>query len=145
MLLELGPVEADDVQCWTRFARRMITELRTDPDDLAGIATDDLLSQWATLIDEWALVGAKQLQFRWSQRIEPERAEFLIHGLDRCLHSTGLQTRVTSAEAATHLPFTMHIVRAFVDGLSADGEAHEQYGDQLLASVGDLGHLDALG
>jgi hypothetical protein len=142
MQVELGPVAITDMQAWLRFARRLITELRTDPDELAGIATDDFLSQWSTLIEEWDAAsrnGGAALadgSFRWSQRLGGEEAEFLLHGLERCLHSATIRSKITSDEAATHRAMTMHLVQAFVDGLSAEGQAHQHYADQVKALFG---------
>jgi len=119
----------------------MICELRVDPADLDGVATTDFLDACTTLIDSWdrdaALTGP---EFRWSQTIESEEAEYLLHGLDRCLHSAGLAGRATPEELATHHPFMMHVVQALVDGLTAEGSGHEQLCDQVRVSLG--GSLD---
>lgn len=136
MLVELGPVAATDVQSWTRFARRVITELRVDPGDLEGLATEDLLGHWARLIDHWAAISSGPEVFRWSEDLDGEVAEFLLHGLERCFHSPGVQNRITDDEAGVHKPFTVHVIHAFVDALVAEGVAHEQYADQIRASLG---------
>ena len=136
MLVELGPVAATDVESWTRFARRVITELRVDPGDLEGVATEDLLRQWARLIDQWALECSGPEVFRWSENIDCEMAEFLLHGLERCFHSAVVQNRITGDEVESHKPFTVHVIHAFVDALVAEGVGHEQYADQVRASLG---------
>lgn len=137
MLLELGPVAAADVQQWARFVRRMICELRVDPADLDGVATSDFLDQCTKMIDVWerdAALGSGE--FRWSAAIESETAEYLLHGLDRCLQSPGLSGRATAEELTTHHPFMMHVVQSLVDGLTAEGACHEQLCDQVRASLG---------
>lgn len=137
MLLELGPVGAGDVQQWARFVRRMICELRVDPADLDGVATPDFLDQCTKMIDVWerdAALGGPE--FRWSDTIECETAEYLLHGLDRCLRSTGLAERATQTELTTHHPFMMHVVQSLVDGLTAEGSCHEQLCDQVRISLG---------
>jgi hypothetical protein len=137
MLLELGPVPSDDVQQWARFVRRMICELRVDPADLDGVATTDFLDACTRLIDDWALDAVLgEPEFRWSQNIESEKAEYLLHGLDRCLHSAGLAERATPDELSAHHPFMMHVVQALVDGLTAEGSCHEQLCDQVRVSLG---------
>lgn len=137
MLLELGPVPAEDVQKWARFVRRMICELRVDPADLDGVATPDFLDACTKMIDAWdhdAAFGASD--FRWSQPIESETAEYFLHGLDRCLHSAALTGRATQDELTAHRPFIMHVVQSLVDGLTAEGACHEQLCDQVRASLG---------
>jgi len=137
MLLELGPVPAGDVQQWSRFVRRMICELRVDPADLDGVATSDFLDACTQMIDVWARDAALgDAEFRWSQDIESEAAEYLLHGLDRCLHSTRLAERATHEELTAHHPFMMHVVQSLVDGLTAEGSCHEQLCDQVRASLG---------
>jgi hypothetical protein len=136
MLVELGPVAATEVKGWAKFARRLIVELRVDPGDLDGIATDDLLGQWSGLIEEWAASATGVDTFRWSRTLDPELGEFLLHGLDRCFHSPDVQARVTSEESIAHRSFTVHVFQAFVDGLDSEGVAHEHYADQIRASLG---------
>ncbi len=137
MLVELGPVAAADVQSWTRFARRVITELRVDPGDLEGVATEDVLGQWSRLIDQWSTLStAGPEMFRWSENLDCEVAEFLLHGLERCFHSPCVQNRITDTEADVHKPFTVHVIHAFVDALVSEGVGHEQYADQIRASLG---------
>ena len=139
MLVELGPLPATGVHQWTRFARRVIVELRANPHDLQGIATEDMLKQWSNLIEQWAAAsvdGSDEASFRWSKEIDSELAEFLLHGLERILHSTEAQARITTEESIMHRPFTMHVVQAFVDGLSAEGQTHIHYVDQIRALFG---------
>lgn len=140
MLVELGPLAAADVCGWIRFARRVIVELRVDPHDLEGVATDDLLRQWSGLIDEWAQVAqtaeAASTQFRWSTEIDSEVAEFLLHGFERVMRSPGVQAKITEEEAETRRPFSLHVVGAFVDGLEGEGTTHGLYADQIRASLG---------
>lgn len=137
MLLELGPVPAEDVQQWARFVRRMIVELRVDPADLDGVATSDFLDACTQMIDGWANdAAAGGAEFRWSETIECDKAEYVLHGLDRCLHSVGLAERATTEELTAHHPFMMHIVQSLVDGLTAEGSCHEQLCDQVRASLG---------
>ncbi len=140
MLVELGPLAATDVCGWTRFARRVIVELRVDPNDLEGVATDDLLKQWSALIDEWAQVAdaaeAASAQFRWSKEIDSEVAEFLLHGFERVMRSPSVQARITEEETETRRPFSLHVIGAFVGGLEVEGTTHGLYADQIRASLG---------
>lgn len=137
MHLELGPVAAGDVQQWARFARRIVCEMRVDPDDLEGVATTDFLDQCTQLIDVWerdAALGSAD--FRWSAPIECENAEYLLHGIDRCLRSNRLVSLATVDELGSHEPFMMHIVQSLVDALSAEGRCSEHLCDQVRASLG---------
>lgn len=137
MLLELGPVEAGSVQQWARFVRRVLCELRVDPADLSGVATPDFLDVCSTWVDRWehdAALGAEE--FRWSHSVEPEFAEYLLHGVHRFLQSPVLETLVTDDERRQYEPFTLHIVQSLVDGLSAEGRCSEHLCDQVRASLG---------
>lgn len=140
MVVELGPVPAIDVMRWTRFARRVIVELRVAPADLEGVANEDLLVRWSDLIDQWAAVASSDQSpdgtFRWSVEVEVEVGEYLLHGLDRCFHSPAVQARITEAEAETQRPFTTHVIEAFVDALDGEGVGHEQYAEVVRASLG---------
>jgi hypothetical protein len=135
MLLELGPVAATDVRSWTRFARRVLVELRVEPD-LASADVDDLLSQWSQLIDDWAATSASGDTFRWSRSLDAEMAEFLLHGLERAFTSRRLQARITAEESQAQRSFTLHVIQAFVDGLATDDVTHQHYADQIRASFG---------
>lgn len=135
MLLELGPVPTDVVHQWSKFARRVIVELRLSTDDLNGLVSDDQISGWAELIDRWDghAVAAGATDFRWSETLDTEMAEYLLHGLDQLLHSDQLKTRFTNDEVGTHWEFTRAILQAFVDGLSVEGRCQEHYVDQVRA------------
>lgn len=142
MLLELGPVDSGNVRQWTRFVRRVLCDLRVDPAGLGGVATPDFLDRCSQSLDRWeheaALAGT---EFRWSQDIEPELAEYMLHGIERCMNSPQVTGRVTDAERQIHRPFTLHVVQALVDGLSAEGRCSEHLCDQVRASLGaELDH-----
>ena len=144
MLLELGPVSADDLQRWSRFARRVVVELRTRPDVLPDMG-DDLLDHWGRLADEWctaasAASAAGGRDIRWSAPMDDEQAEYLLHGLERCFYSAGVTAMMAPDEVRTQRRFTLRIIQAFVDGLMAEGKDHEHYVEQLRASF--AGHLD---
>ena len=143
-MVELGPVPAVEVEGWTRFARRMIVELRVAPGDLEGVASEDLLVRWSDLIDQWATVASEGRSpnetCRWSVEVEVEVGEYLLHGLERCFHSPVVQARITETEAQTQRPFTMHLIEAFIDALTAEGVGHEEYAEVIRASLG--GSLD---
>lgn len=133
MLLELGPVDAAEALSWTRFARRLITEMRIDPCDLEGVIGEDLLGQWSALLDLWAaaVVTEGQSTFRYSQTLEDEQAEFLLYGLTRCMTSPALRARVTAEERHDHDRFTGHVAKAFIAGLSIEGRPCDCYEEDL--------------
>jgi hypothetical protein len=117
----------------------MIIELRAIPE-ADNLVSPDLVDLWYTYINRWsdtaARAGAEGQPFRWSEPMEAEVGEFLLHGLDRCMHSSLLRQAATQAETEAHKNFTMTVVRAFVDGLSAEGQSCSQYVDQILTSFG---------
>lgn len=133
MLLELGPVPIDDVHQWSKFARRVIVELRLSATQFDGSPSDDQISGWAELVDRWDnhAVSIDTDDFRWSETLDTEMSEYLLHGLDQLLHSDHLKTRFTAEEFAMHWGFTLCVLQAFVDGLSAEGQCHEHYVDQV--------------
>jgi hypothetical protein len=121
VLLELGPVPSATVVAWTRFARRMLCELRVEPSELADLAVPDLVGPWAQLIDAWAAEAGDRASFRWSGELDEDLAEYLLHGYQRFLRSTVLARRATRAELGDHRAFSLHVAQAFVDGLAAEG------------------------
>jgi hypothetical protein len=48
-----------------------------------------------------------------------------------------VQARISAEESVACRPFTMHVVQAFIDGLSAEGGPCAHYVDQIRASLGD--------
>ncbi len=160
MQLELGPIAVEDVISWTRFARRLICEMKVDPADLAGVASPDLLSAWADMIDNLEHHATSQVSqaaqlaildaptppdtaptpdmFRWTGSIDVELAEYLLHGLHRCVHSESLLSRITPQERTKQAPFTLHLVQSFIDGLTAEGLCHLQLVDQVRTTLGQL-------
>ncbi len=143
MLLQVGPIPTDDINQWTRIARRILCELKVHPGDLDGVITDDLLDGWSDLIDTWSTAAAECApdQFCWFNDIDNEQAEYLLHGLDIGVHSTVLREQLTDDEVARHRSITLTIVQAFIDGLSAEGRCQEHLVDQVRASFGaDLDH-----
>ncbi|MGI9596249.1 MAG: hypothetical protein ACR2QK_08820 [Acidimicrobiales bacterium] len=142
MVLELGPWPAQDVLRWTKFARRILVELRADPG-CEELVSSDVVELWSRTLDEWsrAAVSVSENEdepFRWDSELEPEVVEFLLDGLDKCLHSPTVMGWVTPAEAEEQRAFTIRVVRAFVDGLNAEGRSCRHYADQILVSLGDL-------
>lgn len=127
MLLELGPVAAVDALSWTRFARRLIAEMRMDPDEIEGVVCEDSLRQWSTLIDQWAATIGGDDTFRLTQTLDDEVAEYLLYSLTRAMTSPWLLARVTDAEHDDHDRFTGHVVKAFITGLSFEGRPCDHY------------------
>jgi hypothetical protein len=151
MVLELGPCPVEDVRSWSRFARRILVELRACHDQ--QLVNPDVIDLWAEILDDWsaaadrtaswpggsidgpAAVGAP---FRWSRELEPEMAEFLLDGLDRCLNSPKLMGWVTVEEAARQRTFTAVVVRAFLEGLAAEGQGCRHFADHINQSLGRI-------
>lgn len=141
VLLDLGPSPAEDALLWSKFARRIVVELRTSPD-FDRAASGDLLEQWSLTIDQWSDQATRchqaGLPFRWVSEVEPEMAEFLLDGLDRSLHSAAVRELCTDAEVEGQRPFTVLVARSFIDGLAAEGAGCRQYADQVTASLRGL-------
>ena len=102
------------------------------------MVSTDLVDLWSHYVEVWSSTAAEAdadgEPFRWSEQMEPEVGEFLLHGLDRWLHSRYRQQTATPAESEAHKDFTMTVVRAFLDGLSTEGKASSHYIDQVLVS-----------
>ncbi len=141
MVVELGPCQAEDVVRWLKFARRIITELRSTADS-EQVLPPDVVELWSQTLDDWNATAieleASGDPFRWSVEMEPEVAEYLLHGLDVGLHSPTVLGWMTPAEIEEQRAFTRLVVRAFVDGLAAEGRSGRHYVDQILTSLGDL-------
>jgi hypothetical protein len=141
MVVELGPCQAEDAVQWLKFARRIITELRSIADS-EQVLPPDVVELWSQTLDEWNAtaieLGASGEPFRWSADMEPEVAEYLLHGLDVGLHSPTVLSWMTPVEIESQRAFTKLVVLAFVDGLTAEGRSGRHYADQILVSLGDL-------
>jgi hypothetical protein len=136
VFIELGPVACDDVRSWSRFARRLVAELRLEPAELEGIATDDFLNAWTRLIEKFdRQIGECGQEFRWSTEFDDDQAEYLLHGLERGLRSPALGQLVTATEMAAYASFTLHLVQALVDGLIANDRNCEHYCDLINESI----------
>ena len=145
MVLELGPYPAEDVQRWSRVVRRILVELRSTPDG-EDLVSPDVIELWSRTLDDWSRIadrlteggGDDPAPFRWTGELEPEVVEFLLDGLERCLHSPTVMSWITPEEAEQQRTFTMQVVQAFVDGLTAEGHGCQHYADQILVSLGGL-------
>lgn len=141
-MLEVGPCPTEDVLRWSKFARRILAELRTT-SEAGRLVSNDVVDLWSQTLDDWsataqAASAEPDRPFRWTGELEPEVAEFLLDGLDRCLHSPTVMSWVTPAEAEEQRAFTTLVVRAFVDGLSAEGRSCRHFADQIHVSLGNL-------
>ena len=141
MMLELGPCPAEDVLRWSKFVRRILVELRAGSDEV--LVSPDVVDLWANTLDDWSAKAkltaeTPDLPFRWTGELEPEVVEFLLDGLDKCLHSPTVMSWITPVEATEQRVFTMLVVRAFVDGLHAEGHGCRHYADEILVSLSDL-------
>lgn len=140
MVLDLGPCSAEDALGWSKFARRILIEIRT-AQVRDGLSTDQL-DIWSRTLDSWSDEAERCLErgaaFRWLGDFEPEVAEYLLDGLHRCLQSSAVREMCTESEIERHRCFTLMVIRGFVDGLSTEGEGCRQYVDQVLSSLGPL-------
>ncbi len=137
MLLELGPMAADDMSQWARFARRVICELRVDSAELTGVVTNDFLTAWQGLVDVWdRAANSGDVVFRWSSDMDAEVAEFLVYGFERCVQSSTIRHLTTPDERDRHRDVTYAILRTFAEALAAEGRCHEHLIDQIRASAG---------
>ena len=141
MVLDLGPCPAEDALSWSKFARRIVVELRSSPD-FDRATSGVLLDLWSRTIDQWSdqarSCAEADRPFRWATDVEPEMAEFLLDGLDRSLHSSAVRQLCTDDEVERQRPFTVLVVRSFVDGLATEGAGCQQYADHVTASLQGL-------
>lgn len=140
MVLELGPCPVEDVMRWSKFVRRILVELRSTPGS-EELVSPDLVDLWSRTVDEWAFRAetiTPDQPFRWSGQLEPEVVEFMLDGLDRCVHSPTVMGWVTPQDALEQRAFTTMVIRAFVDSLNAECSSCRHYVDQVLVSLGSL-------
>jgi hypothetical protein len=136
MQVEVGPVEAQQVRAWSKCMRRLVIELRLCPEGTGPVIDSDVLNGWTELSEEWAALEAgPEGCLRWSADIEPEKAEFLLSGLVSCANTDFLAHALTDEEKATHKPFTIHVVKTFIDALTKDGNCDHNYLEQVRSSL----------
>lgn len=136
MQLEVGPVEAQQVRAWSKCMRRLVVELRLCPEGTGPVIDSDVLNGWTELSEEWATSKADpQGCLHWSAEMEPEKAEFLLHGLVSCASTDFLANALTDEEMETHKPFTIHVVKSFLDALAEDGHCDHNYLEQVRSSL----------
>lgn len=135
---DLGPCPADEMIAWTRMARRVIVEYKGLDEEETAISRDHL-SHWSELVESWSDGAARAADqgtcFRWTRPMRTEVAEYLLHGLDQCIHSAHTARWVTIDEAERHRPVTMSVIQAFTNGLWAEGPACQHFADQVLSSL----------
>ncbi len=136
MLLEVGPVEAQQVRDWSKCMRRLVIELRLCPEGTGPVVDSDVLNCWTELGEEWAALAPDPKGcMRWSAEMEPEKAEFLLHGLVSCVSTDFLAKALTDEEKAMHKPFTIHVVKSFIDALTEDGHCDRNYLEQIRSGL----------
>ena len=145
MQVSLGPLDADEMNGWLRFARRVLCDLRTEPGDMDSQFAASLLSEWCAVIDSWneALINGSSdsNHFVWAQSLEPDKVEYLLHSLQKTLHSATVAARVTPEDLQSYGIVTLHIMQRFIEALESEGTAHVEYVEQLRSEVSRFGAL----
>ena len=146
MKVRLGPVKSADMAAWLRFSRRITCDLRTDPGDMASDAALSQVREWNRLLDEWSeeldpgrsgdTLG--DASFNWDGDFDPDRAEYLMHSMQKTIHSATVNKLVTSDDLRKHGWLTLHVMQRFIESLVTEGAAHEEYVDQLRQIVKDF-------
>jgi len=132
MLVELGPSAADVVLSWTKCARRVSLELTSGGDlVLSGADTGDWFKYWSGLLDSWSDAAVETQVFVWAEDIDAEVAGFVVHGMERLLRCPLLPSCVTRQEIDTQAPFTIHVLRSFLNALSAEGPAFKHHAEEV--------------
>lgn len=150
MKVRLGPVKATDMAAWLRFSRRITCDLRTDPGDMASDAALGQVREWNRLLDEWSeelqpatsdafRVTTGDANFNWDGDFDPERAEYLMHSMQKTIHSATVNKLVTPDDLRKHGWLTLHVMQRFIESLATEGAAQEEYVDQLRQIVKDFG------
>ncbi len=131
---------------WLAFSRRVMCDLRTEPGDMASDSNFGVVLEWNRLMDEWAaaiaaaapsnsLLPSGESDVTWEGEFDPDRAEYLMHSLQKTMHSATVDALVTEEDIQHHGWLTMHIMSRFIDSLENEGRAHAEYVDQLRQSI----------
>ncbi len=144
MLVHVGPVESKQMEGWLRFARRVVCDLRTAPGDMDSRVSPNLLTEWNKLIDQWSAKlstndKSDKTEFMWHGELDPDKVEYLLHSLQRTLHSATMAAWVTPDDLKSHGLVTFHIMQRFIDSLESEGNAHVEYVEQLRSEVARFG------
>ena len=146
MKVRLGPVKSTDMAAWLRFSRRITCDLRTDPGDMASDAALSQVREWNRLLDEWSeeleprrsADPPNDASFNWDGDFDPDRAEYLMHSMQKTIHSATVNKLVTPDDLQKHGWLTLHVMQRFIESLATEGAAHEEYVDQLRQIVKDF-------
>jgi hypothetical protein len=144
MVVHVGPVESKQMEGWLRFARRVLCDLRTEPGDMESRFSQNLLTEWNKLIDQWSATLSTihkdgEPEFMWRGELEPDKVEYLLHSLQRTLHSATVAAWVTPEDLEKHGLVTYHIMQRLTDSLESEGTAHVEYVEQLRSEVARFG------
>ncbi len=136
MLLEVGPFEVQQVRAWSKCLRRLVIELRLSPEGTGPSVDAEVLSQWIDLAETWAGIEPKSGEcIRWETDMEPDQAEYLLHGLITSLSSDFLERALTDQELKAHTPFTLHVIDCFLEALNCDGHCDRNYLEQIRSDM----------
>ena len=148
MKVRLGPVKSTDMAAWLRFSRRITCDLRTDPGDMASDAALGQVREWNRLLDEWSeelepgRSGDRSFSgdatFNWDGDFDPDRAEYLMHSMQKTIHSATVNKLVTPDDLREHGWLTLHVMQRFIESLATEGAAHEEYVGHLRQIVKDF-------
>lgn len=145
MQVSLGPLDADEMNGWLRFARRVLCDLRTEPGDMDSLFAANLLGEWCAMVDSWNDVliegSSDRTHFVWARSLEPDKVEYLLHSLQQTLHSATVAAWVTPEDLQSHGIVTLHIMQRFIEALESEGTAHVEYVEQLRSEVSRFGAL----
>lgn len=131
MHLELGPFSTEEVEGWSRLFRRLAVELRSVVEPEKAEISEDLLQSWSSFVDTLDThCRTCSGEFRWTHPLDEDEAEFLLHGLDRCLRSPVTRQAITPGELSAHTAFTLHVVESLTTALVAEGRRCEHYLDE---------------
>jgi len=133
VLLELGPIATADMERWTRFARRVLLEVRTDTE--RDVLLDlDVLDGWSRLIDSWQRTAATSgATFRWAEQLDCAQGEYLLHGLVRGFGADDLGGLITLDDLAEQTTVTRHVLGCFLDAMCDENDAAAAFTEDLRA------------
>jgi hypothetical protein len=128
--IELGPVSTASARAWIAYAAEMLEVLRAQPQEGLPAAA---LDAFGSLLDQWRPIADADEPFRWSDDLEPERVQYLLHAL----YAAGVAIEREAASGRTRLrppeadAFHFVVVRESFEALEHESKADAEFVEQM--------------